>query len=158
MATNIMRRDKNMEAVPSRNISWMDQFFQDNLNRFFHDDFWGFNGFNQRESVPVNIRETEKTYEMEIVAPGLKKEDFKLQVTKDLLTISFEQKESQEKGSKEDGWIQKEYRTQSFTRSFRLDDSVDTAKIAATYQNGMLNLSLPKKENAQQLSRNIEIK
>ena len=158
MATNIMRRDKNMEAVPSRNISWMDQFFQDNLNRFFHDDFWGFNGFNQRESVPVNIRETEKTYEMEIVAPGLKKEDFKLQVTKDLLTISFEQKESQEKGSKEDGWIQKEYRTQSFTRSFRLDDSVDTAKIAATYQNGMLNLSLPKKENAQQLSRNIEIR
>ena len=158
MATNIMRRDKNMEAVPSRNTSWMDQFFQDNLNRFFHDDFWGFNGFNQRESVPVNIRETEKTYEMEIVAPGLKKEDFKLQVTKDLLTISFEQKESQEKGSKEDGWIQKEYRTQSFTRSFRLDDSVDTAKIAATYQNGMLNLSLPKKENAQQLSRNIEIK
>lgn len=158
MATNIMRRDKNMEAVPSRNISWMDQFFQDNLNRFFHDDFWGFNGFNQRESVPVNIRETEKTYEMEIVAPGLKKEDFKLQVTKDLLTISFEQKESQEKGSKEDGWIQKEYRTQSFTRSFRLDDSVDTPKIAATYQNGMLNLSLPKKENAQQLSRNIEIK
>lgn len=158
MATNIMRRDKNMEAVPSRNTSWMDQFFQDNLNRFFHDDFWGFNGFNQRESVPVNIRETEKTYEMEIVAPGLKKEDFKLQVTKDLLTISFEQKESQEKGSKEDGWIQKEYRTQSFTRSFRLDDSVDTAKIAATYQNGMLNLSLPKKENAQQLSRNIEIR
>ena len=158
MATNIMRRDKNMEAVPSRNTSWMDQFFQDNLNRFFHDDFWGFNGFNQRESVPVNIRETEKTYEMEIVAPGLKKEDFKLQVTKDLLTISFEQKESQEKGSKEDGWIQKEYRTQSFTRSFRLDDSVDTPKIAATYQNGMLNLSLPKKENAQQLSRNIEIK
>ena len=158
MATNIMRRDKNMEAVPSRNTSWMDQFFQDNLNRFFHDDFWGFNGFNQRESVPVNIRETEKTYEMEIVAPGLKKEDFKLQVTKDLLTISFEQKEGQEKGSKEDGWIQKEYRTQSFTRSFRLDDSVDTPKIAATYQNGMLNLSLPKKENAQQLSRNIEIK
>lgn len=159
MTTNIIKRNNGTSTLPERRISsWVDQLFQDNLNRFFNDDFWGFNGINQQVSVPVNLRETDKSYEMSVVAPGLRKEDFKLNVTNDLLTISYEQKEEQSNGSKEEGWLRNEYRMQSFTRSFSLDDTVDVNKISASYDNGILHLTLPKKESAQRVSKTIEIK
>jgi HSP20 family protein len=72
---------------------WVDQMFQNNLNRFFNDDFWGFSGIEQQVNVPVNLRETDQAYEMSLIAPGLRKEDFKLNVTDDLLTVSYEQKQ-----------------------------------------------------------------
>src|SRR5690606_27548781 len=124
----------------------VDQLLHDNLNRFFNDDFWGFGGINQQVNVPVNLRETDKTYEMSLVVPGLRKEDFMLNVTDNLLTISYEQKEEQNDQNKEQGWLRKEYRMQSFSRSFTLDDTVDVNKISASYDNGILHLSLPKKE------------
>lgn len=159
MTTNIIKRNNGTSTLPERRISsWVDQLFQDNLNRFFNDDFWGFNGINQQVSVPVNLRETDRSYEMSVVAPGLRKEDFKLNVTNDLLTISYEQKEEQSNGSKEEGWLRNEYRMQSFTRSFSLDDTVDVNKISASYDNGILHLTLPKKESAQRVSKTIEIK
>ena len=95
---------------------------------------------------------------MSIIAPGLKKEDFKLNVTNELLTISYEQKEEQSNENKELGWLRKEYKMQSFTRSFRLDDSVDSNNITASYDNGILHLSLPKKESAQRISKTITVK
>lgn len=159
MTTNIIKRNNGTSTLPERRISsWVDQLFQDNLNRFFNDDFWGFNGINQQVSVPVNLRETDKSYEMSVVAPGLRKNDFKLNVTNDLLTISYEQKEEQSNGNKEEGWLRNEYRMQSFTRSFNLDDTVDVNKISASYDNGILHLTLPKKESAQRVSKTIEIK
>lgn len=159
MTTNIIKRNNGTSTLPERRISsWVDQLFQDNLNRFFNDDFWGFNGINQQVSVPVNLRETDRSYEMSVVAPGLRKNDFKLNVTNDLLTISYEQKEEQSNGSKEEGWLRNEYRMQSFTRSFNLDDTVDVNKISASYDNGILHLTLPKKESAQRVSKTIEIK
>lgn len=159
MTTSIIKRGNGTANLPARNLgNWMDQLLQDNLNRFFNDDFWGFNGLNQQVTVPVNLRETDKSYEMSIVAPGLNKEDFKLNVTNDLLTVSYEQKEEKKEQGKEEGWLRNEYRMQSFSRSFTMDDSVDVNKITASYDNGILHLSLPKKENAQRLSRTIEIK
>ena len=109
-------------------------------------------------NVPVNLRETDKTYEMELVAPGLKKEDFKLNVSNDMLTVAFEQKEEQQQVDKSEGWLRKDYKMQSFSRSFARDDSVDANKINAVYNNGILHLTLPKKENAQKLSKSIEVK
>lgn len=158
MKTSMIKANNGNTTMPARTVSnWVDQLFQDNLNRFFNDDFWGFSGINQQVNVPVNVRETDKTYEMSLIAPGLRKEDFKLNVTDDLLTISYEQK--QEKEQKQDeGWLRKEYKMQSFSRSFTLDDSVDTNNITASYDNGVLHLSLPKKENARRLSKTIEIK
>lgn len=159
MATNIMRRNQGNPGMPTRSVtSWMDQVFQDNLSRFFNDDFWGFSGLEQQGSVPVNLRETDKTYELELVAPGLRKEDFKLNVSNDNLTVSFEHKEENEQEKKDEGWLRKEFRMQSFSRSFHLDENVDANKITATYNNGILQLTLPKKENAQKISRTIEIK
>lgn len=159
MTTNIIKRNNGTTTVPARQFnSWVDQLLHDNLNRFFNDDFWGFSGINQHVNVPVNLRETDKTYEMSLVAPGLRKEDFRLNVTDNLLTISYEQKEEQNDQNKEQGWLRKEYRMQSFSRSFTLDDTVDVNKVSASYDNGILHLTLPKKESAQRLTKTIEIK
>ena len=159
MTTSIIKRNNGTTALPARTInSWADQLLQDNLNRFFNDDFWGFNGVDQQVNVPVNLRETDKSYEMSLVAPGLRKEDFKLNVTNDLLTISYEQKEEQNQENKSEGWLRKEYKMQSFSRNFNLDDSVDVSKITASYDNGILHLTIPKKENAQRVSKTIEVK
>jgi HSP20 family protein len=159
MKTSIIKTNNGNTAMPANKpSSWVDQLFQDNLNRFFNDDFWGFNDINYQVTVPVNLRETDKSYEMSLIAPGLRKEDFKLNVTDELLTISYEQKEEQNEENKAEGWLRKEYKMQSFIRSFKLDDSVDISKISASYDNGILHLSLPKKENSRRLSRTIEVK
>lgn len=159
MKTSIIKRNNGNTTMPERTVSnWVDQLFQDNLNRFFSDDLWGFSGIDHKVNVPVNLRETDNSYEMSIVAPGLKKEDFKLNVTNDLLTISYEQKEEQNEENKEQGWLRKEYRMQSFSRSFNLDDSVDVNRVSATYDNGILHLTLPKKETARRITKTIEVK
>lgn len=159
MKTSIIKRNNGNTAMPARTVnSWVDQLFQDNLNRFFNDDLWGFSGIEQQVNVPVNLRETDNSYEMSLIAPGLRKEDFKLNVTNDLLTISYEQKEEHKEEDADKGWLRKEYKMQSFSRSFTLDDSVDVNKINASYDNGVLHLSLPKKENARRIAKTIEIK
>lgn len=159
MKTSIIKQNNGNTAMPARTVSnWVDQLFQDNLNRFFNDDFWGFAGTDHQVNVPVNLRETDKSYEMSLIAPGLRKEDFKLNVNDELLTISYEQQEKENNGSKEQGWLRKEYKMQSFSRSFRLDDSVDVNNISASYDNGILHLTLPKKENAQRVSKTIVVK
>ena len=159
MKTSIIKRNNGNTALPSGTASnWVDQLFQSNLNRFFNDDFWGFSGIDQQVNVPVNLRETGQAYEMSLIAPGLRKEDFKLNVTDDLLTVSYEQKQEHNEESAQEGWLRKEYKMQSFSRSFNLDDSVDVNKITASYDNGVLHLSLPKKENARRITKTIEIK
>ncbi len=156
---SIIKTNNGNTTMPATTVSnWMDQIFQDNLNRFFNDDFWGFSGLNHQVNVPVNLRETDKSYEMSLIAPGLRKDDLKLNVTDELLTISYEQKDEQNEENKAEGWLRKEYRMQSFSRNFRLDDSVDVNKISASYDNGILHLSLPKKENARKLSKTIDVK
>jgi HSP20 family protein len=156
MTANIIKRNgRSNTPAPASFTGLVDQIFQDNLNRFFHDDFWGFNGVTQQNNIPVNVRETDKTYEMDLVAPGLSKQDFKLNVANDMLTISFEHKE--ENNQEEDNWLRREYKMQSFTRSFNLDDTVDADKISAKYYDGILHLTLPKKENAQRISKTIQV-
>src|SRR5688572_22485881 len=116
MTTNIIKRSNGNSNLPTTSVSgWVDQLFQDNLNRFFNDDFWSFGGNSQKAGVPVNLRETDKTYEMELVAPGLRREDFNLQVSDDMLTVSFEHQDEKKDDSKNGGWLRREYRMQSFT-------------------------------------------
>lgn len=159
MTTSIIKRNNGAVPAQAKTLSnWVDQLLNENLNRFFQDDFWGFRNVESATNIPVNLRETDKTYEMSLVVPGLRKEDFKLNVSNDLLTISYEQKEKQDQQLKEEGWLRNEYKMQSFSRSFNLDDTVDTSKITALYDNGILHLTLPKKENAQRLSKTIEVK
>jgi len=151
--TNIIKKD----GRPATFGTVVDQLFHQNLHRFFDDELWGLNGPQNRNQVPVNIRETGKSYELELIAPGLQKQDFHLQFSGDTLTVSFEIKEENNTADENDRWLRKEYRKQSFTRSFNIDETVDTENTAARYENGILYLTLPKKAQAQKISRTINI-
>jgi HSP20 family protein len=154
--TNILKKENGRQ--PANFGSVVDQIFQNNLSRFFDDSFWGFNGGDiERTKVPVNLRETDSTYEMELVAPGLRKEDFQLNVSRDLLTVSFEEKNENKETNKEEGWIRQEYRKRSFSRSFNLGDAIDTNSINARYENGILYVTLPKNEKAKHISKTIKV-
>jgi len=160
---NIMKRNNgNGGATANRTMmpfgGLVDSIFENTLNRFFDDDFWGYNGLVSSTQIPVNIRETDTSYEMELVAPGLKKEDFNVSMTNNMLSVSFEHKEEKKEENKGEGYLRREYRQQSFSRSFTLDDTVDADKINAQYKDGVLHLSLPKKEGAQKIAKNIEVK
>lgn len=153
----LMKKNSGNGNLPATSFSGMvDKIFQDNLSRFFDDDLWGLG--RGEGNVPVNVRQTDKSYELEVVAPGLAKDDFRIHVKGDMLTISFEQQEENKEQNKDEGWLRKEYKMRSFSRSFNLDDTVDVNKATAKYDNGILHLSLPKKEGAQTVSRTIEIK
>src|ERR1700744_612181 len=136
---NIMKQDNARGA--STFGSGVDQLFRHNLDRRFDDQFWGFHGLQTRSGVPVNIREQEKSYEVEVVAPGLQKQDFQLQFNGDALTVSFEHKEEETQQGDNDRWLGREYRKQSFTRTFSVDETVDIDKAAARYENGILHLT-----------------
>jgi HSP20 family protein len=137
--------------------SVVDQIFQNNLSRFFDDEFWGFNGALNKSQVPVNIRETDNSYEMHLITPGLRKNDFLLNIAGDTLTVSFKHAEEHRQENQPGNWLTQEYKLQEFSRSFSLGDTIDAGKIAAKYEDGILKLQLPKKENAQKVSREITI-
>jgi len=153
----LMKRNSSNGNTPSTFSGMVDKLFQNNLNRVFDDDVWGFTGLDRTVNVPVNVRETDKSFELDVVAPGHAKEDFKINVNGETLTVSLEHKEENSQQNKEEGWLRKEYKKQSFSRSFSMDDTIDANKITAKYLNGILHLILLKKEGAQKVSRNIEI-
>lgn len=101
----------------------------------------------RRSTVPnVNIIENDDNFRLELAAPGLKKEDFKISLDNEMLTISTEKKsENTEKNEK---YTRKEFSYSSFLRSFTLPEVVDAEKIKANYENGIMTLELPKKEEA----------
>ena len=92
----------------------------------------------------VNITEQKNDYLVSLAAPGMKKEDFKIDVDGNMLTISSEKEETKEE--KEKKFTRKEYNYSSFSRSFTLPDEVNKEKIDAKYEDGVLKISLPRKE------------
>ncbi len=95
------------------------------------------------EALPaINIRETESSYELELAAPGYKKEDFKVNIENGLLSIKAEIKEEREETSEQ--YSRKEFSYRSFERAFALPDSVNEDAIQGKYDNGVLCISLPK--------------
>ncbi len=124
-------------------------FGKNTLDQFFVPD-------HSANKPAVNVIESENGYRIELAVPGLKKEDFKIAVDGDKLTISAEKKnESEEKGEK---YSRKEFGYQSFQRAFTLPETADAEKISAAYEAGILNISVPKKElPAAPSPRQIEI-
>jgi len=104
---------------------------------------------------PANIHETADAYHVELSVPGRNKEDFKLAVENGLLTVSFEKKE--ENKTEDYKTVRKEFSFKSFKRSFNLDDSINTDGIQAKYENGVLKLLLPKKEQVKESTKQINI-
>jgi HSP20 family protein len=104
--------------------------------------------FSEALQVPaVNIKETDNAFELSVAAPGLEKKDFKVEVDNNLLTISAEHKQEKEEKDKE--YTRKEYNYNSFMRSFELPSYVNAEAIDAQYKEGILTLTLPKKEEAE---------
>ena len=117
----------------------------------FHDDFS--TGFAQ--IAPVNILKNETGLKLEIVAPGFNKDDFKVHLEKEFLTISAEVKAKEE--NKNEKEIRREYKYQSFKRSFTLDEKIDTEKIQAKYENGVLTLNLYNRQEVKTPAKQITI-
>jgi len=142
--------------------------FETNLNTFVDDllsEMPGLfkNGSSQSQGkgfVPVNIKETEKSYGIDVVAPGFEKADFKINLDRDILTISAEKKDETKNdpdSHRDEKEIRREYSFRSFKRSFTLDEKIDAGGIEAKYVNGILTLNLPKKEEVKSASKEISI-
>ncbi|GAA4914268.1 Hsp20/alpha crystallin family protein [Mucilaginibacter defluvii] len=129
-------------------------FFSDVFDSFLNDSFVS---DRLASRVPaVNIAETENEFHIELAVPGLKKEDFKINLDKNVLSISAEKKtENVDEGKK---YSKREYSYNSFVRSFTLPESADQSRIEADYTDGILKLSVAKKEEAKVQSREIVIK
>jgi HSP20 family protein len=156
MTNTIAKRQNGNPSATFGNV--VDNIFQNSLRRFFDDNFWDADMPMSTSRVPVNVRETEQQYEMDVIAPGCRKEDFHVSINDNILTISFNHKEQNNKENEKAGWVRNEYVQRSFSRSFTLDDTVDINKINATYTDGILHLTLAKNEKAKKLARDIEVK
>ena len=105
--------------------------------------------------APANIIESKENYKIELAVPGRNKEDFKIQIDKNLLNVSFEKKNPTL--NENEKVIRSEFSFNSFKRTFTLDDKVDAEKISAKYENGILILNIPKKEELVKAPKEIEI-
>lgn len=117
-------------------------------NNFFNNDDVFSNFFEQPSyrTPEVNILENDNEFVVEVAAPGLGKDDFAIVVDQEVLTISSENKN--EEKSVNGNYLKKEFYYGNFKRSFGLPETVDSEKINATHENGILNVSIPKKEEA----------
>ncbi|MFM2207839.1 MAG: hypothetical protein RL213_1814 [Bacteroidota bacterium] len=113
------------------------------ISDFFENENLQFDDFFRKDWIPaVNVSETDKSYDIELAAPGLKKEDFHIKVENGVLTISSEKKT--EKETKEKNYTRKEFNYSSFSRSFTLPENVKEDGIKASYDNGLLKLNVVK--------------
>lgn len=112
----------------------------------------GFNGIN---IAPVNIYESADGYHVELSVPGINKEDLKVQLEKGLLTVSYEHKEE----NRQEGYktVRREFGKRSFKRTFTVGDQVNVENIQAKYENGVLKLYLPKKEEVKVSPKQVEV-
>lgn len=130
---SIIRYNPN-DFAPVSFSSLVDKFFNDSMQRSGQSTF----------SPKVDVVETEKAFELYVEVPGMNKEDFNLEINDNYLTISGERKFSSEQKEKDFHSIETRYG--SFSRSFTLPDSVSSDKISAKYNNGILELTIPKDE------------
>jgi len=136
---------KYNERIPSSFSGMLDQFFTDYMSNKKLQHF-----------IPnVDVIETETMYEIHLAIPGMKKEDFKLSISKDQLTISGERKTKEEKATKK--FHTKETQYGSFSRSFFLPENASKENIEAVYQDGILEVKIPKDEKKDK-EKNISVK
>ena len=127
----------------------MNEFFSRDIGQFFgHDDV-------KRSMPAVNIVEREANYELQMLAPGFSKQDIKLRVEDEVLTISAEQRKEDLKESER--YTRREFSYGAFTRSFRLPEGVNSENIMASFTDGVLQVSIPKAEAAKPKTREIGI-
>ncbi len=133
------------------NLTKRTGFFPSTLfDDFFTKDFFDWSNKNFTEfgsTLPsVNIKEADADYKIEMAVPGLNKEDFKIKLDNNVLSISSEKKEEKEEKDKDGKYTRREYNYQSFCRSFTLPENTNAEGIQADYKDGILKVVVPKKE------------
>lgn len=144
-----------MSNLVKRNLFWPSS---SSVDDFLNENFFKWPGMNNENfSVPrVNIMETDEDFQVELAAPGMKREDFNIELDNNNLVIWSETSNSNE--SKESDYARREFSYESFRRSFFLPNTVDADQIEAKYQDGLLKLVIPKKEEAKRKpAKRIEI-
>jgi HSP20 family protein len=140
-----------MTRFKVRNDALVPGFFN-MMDRFMHDDF---NWAHKTQQPAVNITEMEDAFHLEMVAPGLKKSDFKIAMDKNMLTVSYEK--SSEVEEQKGKSIRKEFHFNSFSRTFTLSEQLNKEAIKAKYEDGILNIQIPKMEEAKTEVKTVEI-
>ncbi|MFW5835432.1 MAG: Hsp20/alpha crystallin family protein [bacterium] len=131
-----------------------DKFLDENLRDIFSTNYAG-----PKATMPsVNVKETDDEFQIEVAAPGMKKEDFSINLDNNMLSISSEHKE--EAKDEDEGYTRKEFSYQSFRRTFNIPEGViDQEKIDAKYDDGILSIRMPKQEEAKvKPAKKIDIK
>lgn len=147
----LMKNDRRLfPTIPS--------FFDDMLTRDWFN--WPSNLSTNSASVPaVNVKETNDAYELEVAAPGMSKEDFKVELDNNLLVISAHKEKEHEEQDEKGNFARREFNYQSFTRTFSLPERLVMGdQISAKYLDGILHISVPKTEEAKvKPAKQIEI-
>jgi len=139
--------NRKNSAVPR---SFVDEFFNDSFLPKFLD--WNY----ESTSTPaVNVEETEKEYLIDVAAPGLEKEDFKVSIDNNVLTISSKKEVKNEENR--EGYLRREFNYSSFSRAFTLPENTETSKIKASHKNGVLSISIPKSQAKVKQATEIKI-
>ena len=125
------------------------------LSDFFSDDWFNSRKSNGGWAPAINVVDNEANFEVEVAAPGIKKEDFKVQVENGVLTISGES--STEEEEKRKNYTRKEFSSRSFSKSFTLPDNVESDDISAKHEDGILRLKLKKAERELPPKRDVLI-
>jgi len=142
-----------LAKLSDRMPSVFNDFFKPWNEWFDKDDMWG-----RMANVPaVNITEQKDMYGVELAVPGMKKDDFRIDVDGNMLTISSEKEETKEEKDKK--FTRKEYSYSSFSRTFTLPEEINKEMIEAKYEDGVLKIALPRKEEAKKPSaKHIAVK
>jgi HSP20 family protein len=130
--------------------SFFDEFFNRNVGELVGNENW-------TSQPAVNVSENNESLNIEVAAPGFNKPDFSLNVENGQLVISAKHEEKAEENNEKNRFLRREFRFESFKRSFKLPNSVNQDGISAVYENGLLLVTLPKKEEAKPVSKNILI-
>ena len=142
-----MQLSKSRRYRPLTLSSWMDDFF--------NDRFQGFNNEGNFSTPAVNVRDHDNSYELQVAAPGLKREDFHVDLNDNVLTIKTEQKS--ESDDTNDNYSRREFSYSSFERRFQLPEGISQDDIQAKYEDGILKIDIPKMEKKEPEPRKIEI-
>lgn len=134
----------NRNATPYFN-NVLDSLFTDTIN----------NNYGLSKMPQVNISENEKAYFIELAAPGLDKQEFKIELKKDTLFISAEK--NKETSTEQKKFSRKEFDYLSFSRSFLMPEDINAEKISAEYTNGILQITIAKMEPAKEISQSITV-
>ena len=147
---NELSKKENVTGLPSFS-SWIDNFFDTDLETGL------LSNFNTGITLPaVNIKEDNENYFLELAVPGMNKDDFELEIDNDMLSISAETKSENEENR--DNYTRREFGYASFKRTFTLPDTVEADNIKASYENGILSIHIPKREEAKRKpARRIDI-